>query len=357
VTARQAFDLFRAGRRPRPPRCASGLVDDPTSSRPGTCWARRGWRWARRRLALAALDRALALDPVRPASCRPAPRPGRRWAATTRPWRLRRRPGGAIPTIRLVLNAKGVSLRRLGRRRRPWRPMTRPWRSRRAFVDALCNRGVALSDLGRFEQALAAHDRAIQGRAARSQALANRAALLSLLGTPAEAAPGPGSGGRAGSPSSPRAGRPAARPPPDLRLARRRGAGGWSRRPEAGGRPSARSRPWRSSTTPSCTAAAPSWRAPRPRRRPGRPRRRRADPRRLPVGRPARPRHGPADGRACWKRMTGAVRDHRPVVRSRPRRPAARPPEGGLERRIDVRECPTRPSRPFASWASTSPST
>jgi protein O-GlcNAc transferase len=155
MTARQAYDLYP--RRPMAEAAAlcERLVVDRPPSRPGTCWARRGWAGPGRR-GLAALDRALALDPVRPASCRPGPWPGRpgRDDEALAP---RRGPGGR--------SGQSACAQRLGRGLAPSGPpgealaaYDAAWRSRPGFVDALCNRGVALSDLGRFEQALAAHD-------------------------------------------------------------------------------------------------------------------------------------------------------------------------------------------------------
>ncbi len=138
--------------------------------------------------ALAALDQALALDPVRAGAL------AARGAALVA--LERDAEGVAACDLALehdagnpvVLNAKGVALRRLGRPAEALAAYDLALASSPKFMDALCNRGAALSDLGRFNEALAAYDRACATFPRYPQVRANRAALLSLLGRPAEAA-------------------------------------------------------------------------------------------------------------------------------------------------------------------------
>jgi predicted O-linked N-acetylglucosamine transferase (SPINDLY family) len=189
VTARQAFDLFRAGRVAEAAAlCEQVIHADPTSIE---AWHLLGA--ARLSLdqpldALTALDSALGLDPVRPGilSARAAALValGRDDDALNACDAASARD----PDNPVVLNAKGVALRRLGQPQKALEAYQEALAVSPGFPDALCNLGVALSDLGRFEQALAAHDRAIKAAPRDPRALANRAALLSLLGRPAEAA-------------------------------------------------------------------------------------------------------------------------------------------------------------------------
>jgi predicted O-linked N-acetylglucosamine transferase (SPINDLY family) len=188
MTARQAYDLFRAGRSAE----AAALCERVVEGDPGSIEAWHILGAARLdlgegALALAALDRALALDPVRSGvlSARAAAlvalgRDEPALAACDAA--LARDPDNVT-----VLNAWGVTLRRLGRPAEALGAYDRALSASPGFVDALCNRGVALSDLGRFEQALAAHDQAVAAAPDHPQALANRAALLMLLGRPVEA--------------------------------------------------------------------------------------------------------------------------------------------------------------------------
>jgi len=189
MTARQAYDLFRAGRMvDAAALCERVVADDPASVEAWHVLGAARLALGEAASALAALDRALALDPVRAGvlAARVAALVvlGRDDAAlAASDAALARDPGNAT-----ALNARGVALRRLGRPAEALAAYDQALAASSGFVDALCNRGVALSDLGRFEQALAAHDRACAAAPDHPQALANRAALLMLLGRPVEAA-------------------------------------------------------------------------------------------------------------------------------------------------------------------------
>ena len=168
--------------------CERLTADDPTSIEAWHLLGAARLTLGRADEALTALDRALALDPVRPGVL------SARAAALVA--LARDVEGVAACDLALardadnpvVLNARGVALRRLGRPEEALAAYDRAVAASPGFMDALCNRGVALSDLGRFDEALAAHDRACVAAPRDSQALANRAALLSVLGRPAEAA-------------------------------------------------------------------------------------------------------------------------------------------------------------------------
>jgi predicted O-linked N-acetylglucosamine transferase (SPINDLY family) len=189
VTARQAFDLFRAGRIAEAAAvCERVIGDDPTSIEAWHLLGAARLSLGQDQDALIALDRALGLDPVRPGIL------SARAAALVALGRDDDALGACEAALARdpdnppVLNAKGVALRRLGRPDKALEAYQEALAISPGFIDALCNLGVALSDLGRFEQALAAHDRAIQAAPHDPRALANRAALLSLLSRPAEAA-------------------------------------------------------------------------------------------------------------------------------------------------------------------------
>ena len=189
MTARQAFDLHRAGRHAEVAElCERLTLADPRSVE---AWHLLGV--ARLALgcpqdALAALDRALDLDRSRPGI----------WSARAAGLVALGRDEAGIGACRdalamdpdnvLVLNVLGVALRRLGRAEEALATYDRALAIAPDFLDALCNRGAALSDLGRFGEALAAHDRAVAAAPRGVQALSNRAALLTLLGRPIEAA-------------------------------------------------------------------------------------------------------------------------------------------------------------------------
>ncbi|WP_165191134.1 tetratricopeptide repeat protein [Caulobacter soli] len=189
MTARQAFDLYQAGRPAEAAMLCERLVgDDPAAI---AAWHVLGVSRLALGLtvqALDALDHALALDPARAGVL------SARAAALVALERLE--DGLAACDIALavdpdnpvVLNAQGVALRRLGRPAEALAAYDRALALSPGFVDALCNRGGALADLGRFDQALAAHDKACAAAPDHAQALANRAALLMLLGRPIEAA-------------------------------------------------------------------------------------------------------------------------------------------------------------------------
>lgn len=188
MTARQAFDLFQAGR----PAEAATLCERLVADDPATIAAWHVLGVSRLALgltpqALDALDRALALDPARAGVLS-----ARAMALVA----LERFEDGlsacdaalaADPDNPPVLNARGVALRRLGRPAEALAAYDRALALSPDFVDALCNRGAALSDLGRFDQALAGYDQARLIAPDHVQALANRAALLLLLGRPVEA--------------------------------------------------------------------------------------------------------------------------------------------------------------------------
>lgn len=189
MTARQAFDLFRAGRVAEAAAlCEQVIHADPTSIEAWHLLGAARLSLGQTQDALTALDSALGLDPVRPGIL------SARAAALVALGRdddalsacdaaLARDPDNPV-----VLNAKGVALRRLGQPQKALEAYQEALAISSGFPDTLCNLGVALSDLGRFDQALAAHDRAIKAAPRDPRALANRAALLSLLGRPAEAA-------------------------------------------------------------------------------------------------------------------------------------------------------------------------
>lgn len=189
MTARQAFDLYQAGRPAEAAALCERLVRDDRGAT--AAWHVLGVSRLALGLtaqALDALDRALALDPARAGVL------SARAAALVA---LERFEEGlpacaaalaADPDNPTVLNAQGVALRRLGRPDEALAAYDRALALSPGFFDALCNRGGALSDLGRFDQALSAHDQACAAAPSHPQALANRAALLMLLGRPAEAA-------------------------------------------------------------------------------------------------------------------------------------------------------------------------
>lgn len=189
MTARQAFELHRAGRDVEAVELCERLTAvDPTSV---DAWHLLGvarLALGRPREALDALDQALALDASRSGI----------WSARAAGLVALGRDEEALDACRdalgrdpdnvVVLNALGVALRRLGRAEQALAAYDRALAVSPTFIDALCNRGAALSDLGRFQEALAAHDRAVAAAPRGVQALANRAALLALLGRPGEAA-------------------------------------------------------------------------------------------------------------------------------------------------------------------------
>ena len=189
TTAREAFDLYQAGRPAEAAALCERLVrDDPRAI---AAWhvlgvARLGQ--GQPALALDALDRALILDPVRAGVL------SSRAAAFVALERFEEAlPAcdvalAADPDNPVVLNAQGVALRRLGRPTEALAAYERALSVSPRFGDALSNRGAALTDLGRFDQALAAHDQACAAAPRDPRALSNRAALLTLLGRPVEAA-------------------------------------------------------------------------------------------------------------------------------------------------------------------------
>ena len=189
MTARQAFDLYQAGRPAEAAALCERLVlADPDAT---AAWHLLGVSRLALGLtpqALEALDRALALDPARAGVL------SSRAAALVA---LERFEDGLLacdaalavdPDNPPVLNAQGVALRRLGRPDAALAAYDRALALSPAFADALSNRGVVLTDLGRFDEALAAHDRARAAAPRDPRALANRAGLLALLGRPVEAA-------------------------------------------------------------------------------------------------------------------------------------------------------------------------
>jgi protein O-GlcNAc transferase len=189
MSARQAFDLYQAGRMVEAAALCERLVaGDPAATAAWHLLGAARLSLGRPADALAALDRALALDPVRSGAL------SARAAALVA---LERFDEGlaacalalaADPDNPLVLNASGVAQRRLGRPMEALAAYDRALALSPGFVDALCNRGVALSDLDRFGEALAAHDQACAAAPNDPRALTNRAALLMVLGYPARAA-------------------------------------------------------------------------------------------------------------------------------------------------------------------------
>jgi predicted O-linked N-acetylglucosamine transferase (SPINDLY family) len=189
LTARQAFDLHRAGRDAEAAELCERLTAvDPLSI---AAWHMLGvtrLALGRPQEALVALDRALDLDRSRPGI----------WSARAASLVALGRDAEGVdacqdalaldPDNVLVLNALGVALRRLGRADEALAAYDQALVISPDFIDALCNRGVALSDLGRLREALAAHDRAVAAAPRGVQALSNRAALLVVLGRPGEAA-------------------------------------------------------------------------------------------------------------------------------------------------------------------------
>jgi len=189
MTARQAFDLYQAGR----PAEAAALCERLVRDDPGAIAAWHVLGVSRLALgltveALEALDGALALDPARSGVL------SARAAALVALERFEEAlPAcaaalAADPDNPPVLNAQGVALRRLGRPVEALSAYDRALVLSPGFGDALSNLGAALTDLGRFDEALAAHDRACVAAPRDPKTLANRAALLTLLGRPVEAA-------------------------------------------------------------------------------------------------------------------------------------------------------------------------
>lgn len=189
MTARQAFDLYQAGR----PAEAAALCERLVGDDPGAIAAWHVLGVSRLALGLAAqaldaLDRALVLDPARAGvlSARAAALVGLERFEDALPACAAAL--AADPDNPLVLNAQGVALRRLGRPVEALAAYDRALKLSPGFADALSNRGAALTDLGRFDEALAAHDRACAAAPREPRTLANRAALLALLGRSAQAA-------------------------------------------------------------------------------------------------------------------------------------------------------------------------
>jgi protein O-GlcNAc transferase len=188
VDARQAFDLYKAGRMAETAALCERLVARDSAS--VAAWHLLGAsRLALRQLpgALTALERARALDPGRA---------GVLSALAAALVGLERFEEGLAacdaaldvdPENPMVLGARGVALRRLGRPAEALAAHDAALAILPGFIDALCNRGLALSDLGRFDEALAAHDRACAAAPDDPRPLANRAALLILLNRPVEA--------------------------------------------------------------------------------------------------------------------------------------------------------------------------
>jgi predicted O-linked N-acetylglucosamine transferase (SPINDLY family) len=189
MDARQAFDLYRAGRMAE----AATLCERLVVSDPGSVAAWHLLGAARLALgllpdALTALERARTLDPGRA---------GVLSALAAVLVGLERFDAGLAacdaalavdPDNPVVLGARGVALRRLGRPAEALAAHDAALALSPGFLDALCNRGLALSDLGRFDEALAAHDRACAAAPNDPRPLANRAALLTLLNRPIDAA-------------------------------------------------------------------------------------------------------------------------------------------------------------------------
>lgn len=188
ATAREAFDLYKAGRMAEAAALCERLVVDAPNIE---AWhilgvARIGLNQADK--ALEALDAALALDPTRAgvlsARALVLNGLGRDEEAVVAATAAI----AADPDNPTVFNALGVSLRRLGRADEALCAYDAALSAQPGFVDALCNRGNALTDLGRFDEALVALDQAVQVAPREPKALANRAALKSLLNRPVEAA-------------------------------------------------------------------------------------------------------------------------------------------------------------------------
>jgi protein O-GlcNAc transferase len=188
ATAREAFDLYRAGRlADAAALCERLVVDMPTVE----AWHLLGVSrlgLGQVDVALTALDAALALDPVR-AGVLSAKALALNGLLRDDEAVVAARAALAVdPENPPVLNALGVSLRRLGRPGEAQAAYEAALAIAPGSVDALCNRGVALTDLGRFDEALTALDHAVQVAPREPKALANRAAIKSLLNRPAEAA-------------------------------------------------------------------------------------------------------------------------------------------------------------------------
>lgn len=188
TTAREAFDLYRAGRLAEAGALCERLVVDAPSVE---AWhllgvARLGLGMAD--AALVALDAGLALDAKRPGLLSARALVLTALARDENAVAAARAALAVDPDNPPVLNALGVSLRRLGWAAEALAAYDAALAAAPGFVDALCNRGAALTDLGRFDEALAAHDRAVAAAPKEARALANRAALRSLLNRPADAA-------------------------------------------------------------------------------------------------------------------------------------------------------------------------
>lgn len=189
MSARQALELYRAGRMAEAAALCERLVaDDPGAAAAWHLLGAARLSLGRTAEALPALDRALDLDPGRPGAL------SARAAALVALERFEEGLAACDLALAadsdnpLVLNASGVALRRLGRPAEALAAYDRALAVSPGFIDALCNRAVALSDLDRFAEALAAHDRACAAAPKDPRALANRAALLMVLGDPARAA-------------------------------------------------------------------------------------------------------------------------------------------------------------------------
>jgi protein O-GlcNAc transferase len=188
ATARQAFDLYRAGHLAQAADLCERLVAEAPSVEAWHILGASRLGLGQAEAALTALDAGLKLDPTRAGLL------SSRAAALTALARDEEAEGAAKaalaadPDNPTVLASLGVSLRRLGRAGEALAAHDAALAIAPGFIDALCNRGVALSDLGRFDEALAAHDRAVAAAPREARALANRAALKSLLNRPVEAA-------------------------------------------------------------------------------------------------------------------------------------------------------------------------
>ena len=154
ATARQAFDLYRAGQLAQAADLCERLIVEAPSVEVwhvlGVSRLGLGQAWE----ALAALNAGLAMDARRP---------------------------GLLSAKALVLNSLGrdaetVAAARAALAADPDNP------------PVLAALAASLQRLGGFEEALAVHDRAVQASPEDAQALASRAALLLLLNRPAQAA-------------------------------------------------------------------------------------------------------------------------------------------------------------------------